>query len=49
MSLLFWKLELDKFLEMFPDRPYVDGTATGAVDMEGVPSNSLKDCIRTID
>ena len=44
-----FKSKLDKFIEIFPDRPQVDGTVTGTVDMEGIPSNSLRDWIRTTD
>ena len=44
-----FKSKLEKFIELFPDRPQVDGTVTGTVDMEGIPSNSLKDWMRMTD
>ena len=44
-----FKNKLDRFLTLFPDRTLVDGRITGATNLEGDPSNSLKDWLRVLD
>ena len=44
-----FKNKLDRFLTLFPDRPHMDGQITGATNLEGDPSNSLKDWLRVLD
>ena len=47
-TLTVFKTHLDKYLEMIPDQPAFAGSVPGALDMNAVSNNSIKDLPRTL-